>query len=281
MTDNRDQQDFWTNIAGPQWVEHQAAMDALMQPVLDGVMARAGLADGAHVLDIGCGTGASALVAAELVGPDGSVLGVDISSALLGLARTRAQDHPTISFLEVDAAAHSFEPSRFDHLISRFGVMFFSDPVSAFANMARALKPGARMDFAAWGQIPNNPFFTVPARAARDVLGAMPKTDPDAPGPFAFSDVDRVTDMLARAGFSDVSAEVTQLDLTPAGTPADFVEQCCTIGPVEAALRYFEADDAQHAQIRDRLRDVLTPFDSPQGLRIPAEINFFSARISD
>ena len=185
MSDNSDQAEFWSSDAGRTWVAEQTSMDAVLQPVLDGVLARADLQTGQSVLDIGCGTGISSIEAAVRVGTSGRVLGADISPTMLERATARARDLSNVQFLKADAAAHTFEQGAFDCLISRFGVMFFSDPVGAFHNIALGLKPGARLTMAAWGQIPNNPWFTLPAQAAKAVVGAPPAVDPDEPGPFA------------------------------------------------------------------------------------------------
>jgi SAM-dependent methyltransferase len=276
MTDNRDQRDFWTESAGPKWVAQQRAMDALMHPVLDGVLARADLADGQHVLDIGCGTGASVLAAAERVGRNGHVTGADISATLLGLARARTDGMENVTLIEADAADHRFE-ARADRLISRFGVMFFLDPAAAFANMRSGLKPGARVSFAAWGQIPNNPFFTVPAAAARAVLGAPPKPDPDGPGPFAFRDPERVRDILSAAGFAGIDIDVAETPLTPEGSLNDLAAQAMQIGPAEAAARHFEAVPDQRRALQAAVKEGFARFDGSGGLRIPAEINFVTA----
>ena len=277
-TSNADQKEFWSHTAGPKWLAHQAALDMLMQPVLDAVLARAGLTFGDAVLDIGCGTGASTLQAADLVGPSGHVLGADISDPMLARARERAAGRDTVRFLNADAATHDFE-DRFDHLISRFGVMFFDDPVGAFANMARALKPGAWMTFASWGQIPANPFFTLPARVARGILGAPPKVDPDQPGPFAFRDPERVIDILVRAGLTQARCEVVNLDLTPEDRAEAFAGLVCSIGPADATMTHFNASADQRVQLKAALVEALAEFDGPDGLRVPAEINVFQAQV--
>jgi len=279
MTDNRDQQEFWTDIAGPKWVAHQTSMDALMQPVLDGVLARANLEPDEQVLDIGCGTGASVMAAAEKVGPAGHVTGADISSRLLEVARKRIGEASNVTLIEADAASHPFEKARFDHLISRFGVMFFNEPVSAFQNMKHALRPGATLTFAAWGEIRNNPFFTLAAQAAKDVLGPMPKSDPDAPGPFAFRAPDRVNGILSDAGFSNIQIDVDDIFLTPAGSLSQFAEQLSDIGPADSALKHFEATAEQHAKVQARLAEVFTPFADGDSIRVPARINFVTARV--
>ncbi len=277
MTDNSEQRDYWTDAAGPKWLRHQADLDALMQPVLDGVLSRANLQTGARVLDIGCGAGNSTVQAADAVGPEGHATGADISETLLGRARDLGQGRDNIEFILADAASHEFAPQSFDNLISRFGVMFFADPEAAFSNMAKALKSGSIVTFAAWGQIPENPFFTYPAQAARAVLGATPKSDPDAPGPFAFRDPARVEAILSAAGLAEIGCDTQTVHLTPQGGIADFAELCLGIGPASMAITHFEADAAQIAALRDMVIDVFAPFDGPEGLRIPAQINFFTA----
>ena len=135
--DNSDQAEFWTTSAGQKWVEQQEMLDAFMQPVLDGVLNRAALRLGQQVLDIGCGTGASTLQAADHVGGDGFVFGADISPTMLAHARTRAATVWNVAFQIADASEYAFDTAAYDHLISRFGVMFFADPVASFQNMIK------------------------------------------------------------------------------------------------------------------------------------------------
>lgn len=275
---NSDQRDFWSDAAGPKWLRFESAMDGLLQPVLDGVLARANLKTGEAVLDVGCGTGASALQLGDVVGLRGHVIGADISGSMLGRAAARAEHHPQVEFIETDAQTHDFESAQFDHLVSRFGVMFFENPVAAFTNMARALKSGGRVTYAAWGQIPANPFFTYPAQAARSIIGAPPKSDPDLPGPFAFRDPERVLDILSRAGLQEARCDTVELMLTPHGNIDDFADMALHIGPAHAAIAHFDADTDQISALHAMIKDVFAPFDGPQGFTIPAQINYFTAR---
>lgn len=275
---NADQADFWTNAAGQKWVEQQVELDAFMQPVLDGVLARAVLKPGDRILDIGCGTGASTLQAAQIIGETGVATGVDISPTMLDLAQKRAADLPNVGFHLADATDHTFEPAHYDRLISRFGVMFFADPVLAFSNIIKALKPGAEITFAAWGQIENNPWFTTAARAARDRLGAPPKADPDAPGPFAFRDVTRVTEILSNAGFEEIRSNVSDLRLAPTGTLREVARMATSVGPAARTVDHFQGSAEDSAAIANAVREAFEPFETPDGVRVPAEINFFQAR---
>lgn len=275
---NADQEEFWSTSAGEAWVSQQLQMDALMQPVLDLVMDRAALRPGNRVLDVGCGTGASVLQAAEAVGPDGHVTGLDISPTMLALAQSRLGEHPNTALLQADAQTHGFEPGAFDALISRFGVMFFEDTTAAFANMAKALRPGAPLTMAAWGPAPQNPFFMKPAAIATEILGPMEKTDRTLPGPFAFEDRDRIIPMLQTAGLADVSAEPVNLHLTPTGTPHEMAEVLCQIGPAERALRHFEPPEAQRDRVAAALADWLSSHETENGLEIPALIYVYQAK---
>ncbi|MFK7835787.1 MAG: class I SAM-dependent methyltransferase [Sulfitobacter sp.] len=277
-TANTDQAEFWTDQAGPTWVAQMDAMDAALAPVLTAVLARAAVSEGDHVLDVGCGAGTSTFAAAALAGANGHVCGVDISQTLLDAAETRNTGARPARFLLADAQSHGFAPDQFDLLMSRFGVMFFEDSVAAFANMARALKPGGRMAFATWGAIPENPYFTLPARIAKDLLGPVPKSDPDAPGPFAFREIPRVLDILEQAGFDKINGEATSMLLTPPGSTQEVADLMCEIGPAQRALSFFEADATDRAKLTEALAQALAPYQTTDGIRLPAVINLFEAR---
>lgn len=275
--DNTDQQDFWSRLAGPKWVDRQASMDVLFQPVLDAVLEAANLQRSYDVLDVGCGTGASTIAAARVTG-DGEAMGIDISDPLLARARERAKDLPNVSFLHADAANNVFDADTFDRLISRFGVMFFADPAAAFANLRNAMRPGAQVAFAAWGQIPENPFFTLPARIAKSVIGPVPKSDPDASGPFAFRDPARVRGILDEAGFDGAQCDVRQIDLISDEDAASLAIQMCDIGPAHAALRHHESSEVQREALLEALTEALVPLEQNGKVHIPAEINIYTAK---
>ncbi|WP_223428631.1 class I SAM-dependent methyltransferase [Tateyamaria pelophila] len=275
---NADQEEFWSTVAGRSWVALQLEMDAMLQPVLDLVLHRAALPAGARVLDIGCGTGASVLQAAEHVGPQGHVTGLDISQTMLDLARSRLKDHPNTECLKADAQVHAFEAHDYDALISRFGVMFFDDTTAAFSNISRALAPGASLTFAAWGPAPQNPYFMQPAKIASEVLGPMDKMDRTLPGPFAFEDHVRIIPMLQAAGLQDVLVDPVSLHLTPPGTVQETAEKMCQIGPAERTLTHYEATDADRARLVAALADWLTRCETDRGIEVPALINLYQAK---
>lgn len=271
---NADQEEFWSQSAGPKWVALQREMDHLLEPVLSGMLARADLQKGQRVLDIGCGAGTSSLRAHDLTQ---NVVGADISQPLLELARRRAEDRQNLEFVDADAETHPFPPAHFDHLVSRFGTMFFANSQAAFTNMANAMKSDASVTLACWGQIEANPYFKRAAKAARDVLGPMPRSDPDAPGPFAFRDPSRVLPILAHAGLKHERVEIKTLFLIPAGGLEGLARLCMSIGPIESAIRHFEAGEDDQQKIRQNLMSEFSRFEEDGEIRIPAEINFYSA----
>ena len=277
---NADQQEFWRDVAGPAWVEMQSQMDALMQPVLDLVLDNAALTPGARILDIGCGTGTSVAQAADVVGTDGHVTGVDISDTMLALAKEQLGCRTNTTLTLADAQRHEFAPDSFDTLISRFGVMFFEDSTAAFANMANGLVAGGTMTFATWGPAPDNPFFMYPAMSAKDVLGPMPKIDRTLPGPFAFENTARVIAMMKAAGLVDITADTVDLALTPVGDMDAVADLCLRIGPANGAIKHHEATAQDGAAVAAGIAALFAPFDGPDGVRIPAAINLYRARKS-
>ncbi|SFS49542.1 Methyltransferase domain-containing protein [Sulfitobacter marinus] len=274
---NHDQEEFWTNNAGPTWVTYEGPLDAFLAPVLDGVIARAGLQPNQSVLDIGCGTGGSAVQAGRAVGPDGHVLAVDISATMVARARERTAQMPWTQIELADAADSPLKAAHFDYVISRFGVMFFADTQAAFENIGRAMKPGATLSFATWGQIPANPWFTLAAQIAKAELGAPPKTDPDAPGPFALRDLTKTCAMLDRAGFTDIDGSAESMQFTLPGGAADVAALSMHVGPAAGTIKHFDADLPAQARIQATMTDAFGQFDNHA---IPAEINFFTARKS-
>jgi len=211
-TDNAGQIAYWNADAGEHWASLQEYLDAQLEAHGDQAMQALAPAQGERILDVGCGSGQTSVALGQVVGPGGAVTGLDISRPLLQAARRRAEaaGAANVSFVEADAQVHAFAPASFDALFSRFGVMFFADPPAAFANIRRALKPGARLAFVCWRTPAENPFMALPFAAAAALLPPVAPPVPGAPGPFAFADQARVRDILASAGFREV--ELTAYD---------------------------------------------------------------------
>ncbi|MBI1220840.1 MAG: methyltransferase domain-containing protein [Rhodobacteraceae bacterium] len=270
----------WNAERGQEWVRRQATLDALMAEVLDLLLDAADLKPGEAILDIGCGAGATTLAAAQRLGAGGSVLGVDLSVPLLdhAVARAEALGLETIDFHLADAQTHPFKVARFDRMISRFGVMFFDDPTTAFRNISRALRPGARLVFAAWSRPDLNPWFAIPARVATSVLGPLEAPDLAAPGPMAFHDIERVVGILRAAGLADCSGAARQIVLTPPGSFDEVVEFVVSVGPASRVIAARGGTEADRAAILEGCRAELEDFHIDGRVLVPASVNLFQAR---
>jgi SAM-dependent methyltransferase len=231
----------WTGASGDNWVLHQQRLDLMLQAFGDAAMAAAEIAPGEHILDIGCGAGATSFALAAKTGPGGHVLGVDISPQLIARAEADTPAGSPVAFRLADAATAALPPAGFDLLFSRFGVMFFDDPAAAFAHMRAALQPGGRLAFACWRTPAENDWVRLPMAAIRDLV-APPAADPLAPWPFAFADPARIEAILSAAGFGDIA--VAPFDATiPYGEGAtrdaaidDALNLALAVGPLSRAL---------------------------------------------
>ena len=276
---NPEQHQYWNETAGPKWAQLSDVIDTQIAPLGGEALDRIGVGAGQRVLDVGCGCGQTTLELARRVGAEGAVLGADISRPMLESARDRALEAGlrNARFEHSDAQVHPFEAEAFDLVFSRFGVMFFSDPVAAFANLLRALRPCARLGFVCWQALAQNAWMLRPMAALAPLLSLQPPSDPHAPGPFAFADADRVTRILQDAGFGSVAVEGMERELLVGGGASldDTVGFLLQMGPAGAALR--EADDDLRAKAADAVREAITPFQGDEGVRMPAAAWLFQA----
>src|SRR5215510_701031 len=187
------------------WAEVRELLELQLAPLGRRGLAALAPQPGESVLDIGCGGGETALDLARAVAPEGTVVGIDLSAAVLAFAQRAAQGCERVHFIHADAQVFPFEPASFDAAFSRFGVMFFADPAAAFINIRRSLRPNGRLAFVCWRAVEENQLDILPLRAAYAHLPPQPAHDPDAPGPFAFANPDRIRGILERAGFGEVA----------------------------------------------------------------------------
>ncbi|MBB3013178.1 class I SAM-dependent methyltransferase [Cupriavidus alkaliphilus] len=237
-----DQVGDWNGQSGERWVANQARLDAMVAVFGQAAMEAAAPATGERVLDIGCGAGASSLALAARVGAGGQVLGVDISEPLIGRARALAQRDTPALFQVADASSAELPEAAFDILFSRFGVMFFDDPIAAFAHMRRALRPGARVAFVCWRGAAENDWVRLPMGALKGIVPPSALPDPEAPGPFSFGDPGRVARILTAAGFTDIAIDPfdAAVPFGEGGTRDaaidDAVKMTLEVGPLSRAL---------------------------------------------
>ncbi|MGC8731662.1 MAG: class I SAM-dependent methyltransferase [Halothiobacillaceae bacterium] len=232
-------------------------------PCQNNFSGRPNSAPGDRVLDIGCGAGTTTLEIARRIGAAGHAIGLDISEQLLAVARERAANDARIAFVHGDATVHPFEPAASDWLLSRNGVMFFADPVASFTNMRQGLRPGGRLAFGCWRAAKLNEWITVPLEAARKALPPglpPPPADPEAPGPYSFSDESRVARILAGAGFLDIEVRPIDVELDAAADgglegAAEFLQ---LVGPTSRFMAHH--GEAVRAVARDNIRAALAPY---------------------
>lgn len=268
IADNEQQAAYWNEDAGPRWVAYQERLDRQIEGPGLAAMDASGVSQGENVLDVGCGCGGSSLELARRVGPTGSVLGVDVSGPMLARARERAADAglANLTFEQCDAQTYRFETNHFDLMFSRFGVMFFADPVAAFANIGRAIRPGGRLCFLSWRPVQENPWILVPMMAAAQHVELPPPPPPGEPGPFAFGDADRVRTILTEAGFEDVSIEPFDTSEAYGESVDDTLEFLQQIGPLSRILA--NVDDLQRGAVLNAVRDALVPHAGADGISL-------------
>lgn len=277
MEANKTQAEYWASPAGLKWIEHEHALDAAMADMLDVMLDAADIASTDRIIDIGCGTGASTIEAARRV-PNGKVLGVDISAPLLARAASRAKSEGahSASFLLADAQTHDFSSEPFDLLVSRLGMSFFSDTVAALDNLSNALKDGGKMIFVCWASVAKNPWFSIPKQAAEERLGLLPKGDPNAPGPTAFQDCDRVTNLMARAGVSNIEARQVDIALAPPGGVSGAARAASKVGPAARVVKAYSGNEADEAAIENAVMIAFEKFNEGGSVRVPAVVNLFA-----
>ena len=168
---NDDQAKFWNEDGGRRWVEHIDQLEQMLTGMSEVLFDALSAQPGERVLDIGCGGGPTSAAYARAVGPNGRVLGLDNSAVILAVARQRFSNLSNLSFETADAATYAFEPGAFDVLTSRFGIMFFPQPVAAFSNLRRALAPTGRACFMCWRRLDENPWMAAAAGADFCLIG--------------------------------------------------------------------------------------------------------------
>jgi ubiquinone/menaquinone biosynthesis C-methylase UbiE len=264
---DEDQAQRWKGSAGCAWVEAQQMLDRTLQPFEDLLVAEVAASGASGVLDVGCGTGSTTIAVAQVLKPHGQSIGIDISEPMVAAARARAErEGLAVRFICANAQEYSFAPARVDMIISRFGVMFFNDPVRAFANLRRATTDNAEARLIAWRSPAENPFMTTAERAAAPLLPNLPARRSDAPGQFAFADRDRVHSILERSGWSEIDIRPVDFDCTV--PEKDLVRYVTRLGPVGRVLD--ETDDETRARVIDAVLPAFDPYIDAGTLRFQA-----------
>ncbi len=279
---NAEQISYWNGEAGQRWAERDDLMARLLAPLADALLDHAGIEGSQRALDIGCGGGSQSLALAQRLGADASVLGVDVSTPLLEVARRKIDSegsgHARLDFLLADAADYAFEPASFDLLFSRFGVMFFTDPEMAFRNLRQALRPDGRLVFCCWQSLADNDWVRIPLQAALQHLPAPVMLDPSEPGPFAFADADRVRRILQSSGFSaiDIHSHRPRINFGESPSVLDSAREITMIGPVSRLMAEQPAETLE--AVFTSVAAALEPFYQQGQVSLPGAVWFVSAQ---
>jgi SAM-dependent methyltransferase len=269
---NEDQRAHWNGINGEFWASNQDRLDRTLAPVTGPLLEFAAPRTGSTVIDVGCGCGATTIEVARAVGPSGRVVGIDVSGPMLAVAAERLCMFSNATCILGDAAELPLRDLGADLIVSRFGVMFFGDPVAAFGNLRTGLSAGGRLRFACWRPINENPWLRIPLHAVYEHAPRLPKPDAEEPGPFSFADTARVTRILKAAGFTYPSFTPldVQIDLATGGGLEDAVLQSSAMGPAKRALAD-QPDDIRAAAI-ESIRRALGPYASATGVKLSGAV---------
>ncbi len=271
---NDGQARFWNTGSGKNWVRYQAGLDACFDNINQQLLNRCKFKLGDHVLDVGCGTGATSIQCVRIAGGSVNITGIDISAPLLehGRKRIALEGLSNIKLVEADVQTHKFIDNSFDWMISRFGVMFFGDPVVAFRNIARAIKPGGQIAFSAWAELKHNPWFKLPRDAAVERLGKPDPVNPNEPGPLAFSDINYVKEIFEGAGLSDYSISESDSSISTTLCREDMSELACNLGPAVRLVKEKKGTDADTAAIKQAVATGFDQYYSDSGFNIPVRL---------
>jgi SAM-dependent methyltransferase len=253
------------------WTSVWPRREAMTSVVTDVLLSHLELRDGERLLDIGSGAGAATLAAAKRVGPDGEVVGADISVALVELASRRAAEQGTANarFLVTDVQREPVPGAPFDVASSQFGVMFFDEPVTAFANIRRQLVPGGRLGFVCWQAMERNPWFLGPAVAPFAPSPPSPAPGKSPTGPFSLSDPARVHQLLTDAGWTSVNRAPYELEAT--------VDWDAVVG--DGQLKFLGVPDESLTEARRAVEAHLATLQTADGrIRTPLSVQVFTAQ---
>ena len=265
---NQEQRDFWNDIKGDLWVTLQPRIDTMLATFGDKALDTLNPQFGERILEIGCGTGTTTLALGERVGASGEILAADLSRPMLNKAIERANlcaEH-AITFVEADAQVHNFPTATFDAVYSRFGVMFFDNPVAAFRNIRKAVRPGGRMAYVCWADRKANPWIRIPAGAAKAFLDLPAPPPDDAPGQFSMENEGRVQQILHDAGWSDIGLERFTVDGSIGVNAADAASFIAKMGPMSEPFALADSD-TQNKTLQV-IEEALTPYSNDSSVTL-------------
>ena len=276
------QSEYWNGKAGKKWASLANNQDTLLGKLGEATMDAAGISTGQSVLDIGCGSGGSTFEISRRVGAGGAVWGVDISEPMLDIATARLTSHDigNVNFSEADVTTFDFTGHYFDIAFSRFGVMFFEDPVASFSSIANSLKSKGGLAFCCWRSLSENEWFEVPLNAGLKFCDLSDPVDAAGssyvPGPMAFKDQDRIDKILNESGFTNISIKDYKSMLVVGPTPQIAANNLINIGPLSRLIQ--NSDDQIKALVQTELEQQLMHHVTPKGVELKSNVWIITAR---
>ena len=270
-------QSYWNEDGGRKWSENIDIVESMIAPISDRLIEKISASEGDKVLDIGCGGGITSIKLANLVGATGTVIGIDVSETILNIARSRGAGINNLQFIHRDAASARLGDNKFDIITSRFGVMFFDNPVLAFKNLHAALKPTGRMVFLCWRKIQENPSMAEPARIALEVLSPPAATDipdPTAPGPFSLSNPAHLTTILQASGFNNIELQEVDASL-PMGNIDEAIAYSMKMGPASQIIK--SATGQKKEKVAAAIRKTFRKYTAHNRVKVPSATWIVSA----
>ena len=274
---NDDQHEFWNKGIGQKWVKEDNSMNERFTILTKEFFKRAKIEKGDKVLDIGCGSGITSFETSKILGNDGYVLGADISKILLDLAEKNYSNIKNLEFKYCDVQNYEFEKNSFSKVISRFGVMFFENPIKAFKNINNAIQEGGSLHFVCWTNVMENEFFTA---AANIIIRHLDRGFPEltrAPGPFAFSEKKYVKEILNAAGFENIKVEKVYSLISTNDSAEKDGNLLFNIGLAGRLLSEENLSEAELAKIKEKIIEMSQNRKVDGIINYKACLNFVSA----
>ena len=260
-------EEYWAGTGGAKWIENLIQIEKVLEPIGEKLLHKISPKIGLNVLDVGCGGAQMAAKLAGLLKPNGKVTASDISEPIINAAKKHYNSIPNLEFLCCDVQSYAFDERAFDAVVSRFGVMFFTDPATAFHNIHRSLKSDGTLTFLAWKTLDENLWMKVPAFAAYEVLERPEPAAEDEPGPFSMANQEVVRQLLEETGFKKISLEEKKVDLN-LGSLDDAVHLMTELGP--ASRSFIEASEASQIKAKILMGNALAQFETPEGIVLPS-----------
>ena len=274
---NHEQSEYWNKKYGHKWVDNDNSMNERLTILTKALFLKTNIEEGDKVLDIGCGGGQTSFEASQLVGESGYVLGADISNLLLDLAKSKYSKIKNLDFKNCDAENFDFEKNNFNKVISRFGVMFFKNPIHAFQNINKSIRNGGSLNFVCWTNMMENEFHTAATNIIlRHINKEYPKLTRD-PGPFAFNDSEYINDILNHSGFKNIKVEKIYTSMSTKDTVKKDAEFLLNLGMGARLLAEENLSDVTLSNIKSEIEQMCKKRQTDGEIAYKTCLNYVSA----